>query len=187
MRQLIDIFQTQEHPGVLTFPLYILVQKWKFNSQNILLSFKKSKGPKNIHYKIMVVTIMTMLYEVDLFDNTMNETCFTITMRTWGLRFFTALIFQEARADQRGDLVLTIDIGPRSDILPNSKIKQIDSAARNDTLTNFKCSPNLWSLPFWNTLLYLQQQCWKIQNHSYAHILLSDLTITLFQPVNDTS
>ena len=66
-----------------------------------------------------------MLYEVDLFDITMNETCFTITTRTGGLRLVTSLIFQEARVDRRGDLVLIIDIGPRSDILTNSKSKQL--------------------------------------------------------------
>ena len=76
-------------------------------------------GPKNIHHKIMVVTIMTMLYEVDLFDDTMNKTCFTITTRTCRLRFFTVLIFQEARVDQRGHLVLTIDIEPGNNILTN--------------------------------------------------------------------
>ena len=35
------------------------------------------------------------------------------------------MIVQEARVDQRGDLVLTIDFGPRSDMLTNSKIEQL--------------------------------------------------------------
>ena len=66
----------------MTCALYISVQNLKVQFTEHFVVFKKSLGPKNIHYKIMVVTIMTMLYEVDLFDNTMNETCFTITTRT---------------------------------------------------------------------------------------------------------
>ena len=55
----------------------------------------------------------------------MNETSFTITTRTWGLWFFTGLIFQEATVDRKGDLVISIDIGPRNNLLTNSKSKQL--------------------------------------------------------------